>query len=638
MIAMIRVATVLSLFLATSPLFAKDYGVRFATEFRPARHPLHAGVSVTVEVTKPHPSEGGVVIEIDLPGDDITSVSDCVGTRPVRCTLPPWTELVWVTATMNAPGTFTATARVVSPADENPENDQDTWTFEVVNAPSLSVFASSWRYDPGMTAAVSVYVHNGAAAAKNVVLTMTLPGGGTFTGTPAEECDVTPDTIVCTFPELAYLDGRQLGVSLVLPDRLEGGDVPFTASVASSTLDFQPENDRVTITIPVIRHLIVDNTNDEGAGSLRQALLDAQQFCATVPLCTIDFRIPGAGEEGRFVIRPRSELPEVRGNVELDGATQTRFGGDTNPAGPEIVLDGSEAPPARGLVLGGPSCEMYVLDLAVVNFDGPGIEAYRGPYEYTKCRFLRFPNTLIEGNHLTGNYRGIAVTGPGYLTIVDNVIADNRRAGIFANGSSRVDIVRNRVTGNGASGIFINGDNPWKFQAAVVEENVISGNAEWGIARTFASDSRIRRNSIFGNRYLAIDAGLDFETPNVPEDTAWETGIPNKPVLISAHYDPGTGKTRVHGRLDSETNAGISTFALDFYASDALSAAGQAEMQQWLDVHVLPAKGGHADFVAEIEGDLRGRLITATNTRWHIVGWDEHVFDTSEPSNVLPVH
>ena len=45
----------------------------------------------------------------------------------------------------------------------------------------------------------------------------------------------------------------------------------------------------------------------------RQALLDTQQFCATAPLCRIVFRIPGAGEEGRFVIRPRSELPPVQG-------------------------------------------------------------------------------------------------------------------------------------------------------------------------------------------------------------------------------------------------------------------------------------------------------------------------------------
>lgn len=630
---MIRIAAVLVLFLSSVSLFAQDPGVRFVTELRPTRYLVRSEISFTVAVPRP-----GAVVELDVPGEILSVHSDCLRSSPVRCTVSPSTDFVWVSTKVDAAGTYTATTRLITPSGTDPANDRDTWTIEVVDAPSLSVAARSYRYDPGTAADVSVSFYNFGGVARDVVLTMTLPEDGTFTGRPAEECEVAAKSIVCRYEELPDLTARYLTVQVVTPDRLEGGTVPFEVSIAASAADFDPEDDRAAAVIDVLRNLVVDNTNDEGAGSLRQALLDTQQFCAAAPLCRIVFRIPGAGEEGRFVIRPRSELPPVQGNVAIDGATQTRFAGDTNPDGPEVVIDGSQAPPARGLILGGPSCEMYVTDLAIVNFDGPGLEAYRGPFHYTDCRYFLFPNTVVSGSRFTGNYRGIAVTGPGYVTIRDNVISGNVRAGVFANGSWRVDIVRNRITGNGASGIFLNPDNPNLFQGAIVEENVISGNAEWGIARTFTGDARIRRNSIFGNRYLAVDAGLDFETPNAARDDAWSTNIPNKPMLLSAHYDAATGKTRVHGRLDSETHAGVSTFAIDFYASDSLSGAGQAEMAQWLAVHVLPANGGHASFSVDLEGDFRGRSITATNTRWHIVGWDESVHDTSEPGNALIVH
>jgi hypothetical protein len=636
---MSRTASVaLLLFFATLPLSAQtagDTGVKLTSE---GRVPRHARVTYAIEVTKPE--SGDVAIEVDVPGDDVFAGGDCIGTKPLRCTVPGASRFLQVSTTLNDPGTFTATVRLLSVRDANPQNDQDSWTLEVLDQPSLTVWASGGRYEPGRTVPLPVSLYNGGAEAKDVVLTLTLPEGGTFTGRfeqggEALTCAAAGGSMVCTLPSLANRAVLSFFVEVALPDRLEGGEVPFTASVASSVPDFDPADDHFTGAFTLIRYLVVTNTDDEGAGSLRQALLDAQQDCATM-LCNVVFRIPGAGDGGRFVIQPRSELPELRGSVRLDGATQTAFGGDTNPDGPEIVLDGSLAP-ARGLLLGGPSCEMYVLELAIVNFSGPGIEARRGIYDYPRCPFFSFPNTVIARNHLSGNFRGVTVVGEGYATITDNVISGNRRAGIFTERSSYVEILRNRITGNGASGIFLHLDNPYALQGAVVEENVISGNAEWGIARALTGDARIRKNSIFGNRYLAIDSGLDLETPNRPEDPSAGGGVPNKPVLISAQYDPATNKTRVRGRLDSDTIFGLSAFTLDVYASASLSSAGQAEAEQWLAALALPANGGHTDFEMELEGDLRGRYITATNTRVHIVV-EDHVFDTSEISNAVVAH
>ena len=79
----------------------------------------------------------------------------------------------------------------------------------------------------------------------------------------------------------------------------------------------------------------VINTSDSGAGSLRQAILDANASGA--PPHTIVFNIttsdPGF-DLSVFTIKPLSPLPELRGGITVDGASQTLFSGDTNPLGP----------------------------------------------------------------------------------------------------------------------------------------------------------------------------------------------------------------------------------------------------------------------------------------------------------------
>src|SRR5262245_53416398 len=60
----------------------------------------------------------------------------------------------------------------------------------------------------------------------------------------------------------------------------------------------------------------VSNTNDSGSGSLRQAILDANNNAGAD---TIRFAIPGAGVH---TITPTSELPTITGPVTIDGYTQ----------------------------------------------------------------------------------------------------------------------------------------------------------------------------------------------------------------------------------------------------------------------------------------------------------------------------
>src|SRR5438128_1404125 len=69
----------------------------------------------------------------------------------------------------------------------------------------------------------------------------------------------------------------------------------------------------------------VDNTNDSGAGSLRQAILDAN---ASPGPDTIDFNIPGAGPHE---ISPTSALPTITEAVYIEGFSQPGASPNTNP-------------------------------------------------------------------------------------------------------------------------------------------------------------------------------------------------------------------------------------------------------------------------------------------------------------------
>jgi hypothetical protein len=68
----------------------------------------------------------------------------------------------------------------------------------------------------------------------------------------------------------------------------------------------------------------VSNTNDSGAGSLRQAILDAN---GNAGADTIKFSIPG---DGPHVITLATQLPGITQSVTIDGYTQAGAIKNTN--------------------------------------------------------------------------------------------------------------------------------------------------------------------------------------------------------------------------------------------------------------------------------------------------------------------
>ncbi|MEX0879792.1 MAG: IPT/TIG domain-containing protein [Thermoanaerobaculia bacterium] len=99
----------------------------------------------------------------------------------------------------------------------------------------------------------------------------------------------------------------------------------------------------------------VTNTSDSGAGSLRQAILDAN---ANAGSDIIAFNVSGAGCDGAGLctITPASALPTLTDAVLIDGYTQSGASPNTNALGGtnavlKIVVSGAGTPASAGLNL-----------------------------------------------------------------------------------------------------------------------------------------------------------------------------------------------------------------------------------------------------------------------------------------------
>jgi hypothetical protein len=173
--------------------------------------------------------------------------------------------------------------------------------------------------------------------------------------------------------------------------------------------------------------LEINNTNDSGAGSLRQALLDAN---ARTGGQTIVFNLPGTSVQ---TFTPASPLPTINVPVIIDGTTQPGYNGR-----PLIRLDGRNASSGNGLTLGAGSNGSIIRGLAIVRFSGAGIELSSSNNTVAAC-FLGTDasNALGAGNAA----EGIIVRGAnniiGGLTAGErNVINNNVRAGVSLSGSA----------------------------------------------------------------------------------------------------------------------------------------------------------------------------------------------------------
>lgn len=271
---------------------------------------------------------------------------------------------------------------------------------------------------------------------------------------------------------------------------------------------------------------IVTNTDNDGAGSLRQAIDDANNAANSGGPDEIHFNIPGAGVH---TIRPDFSLPGIDDSVVIDGYTQPGSSPNTLAVGNNAVLlveiNGANAGETTGLVVFAPDTTIRGL---VVN-------GFRKGSSSTAGRGIAVLGQSATNVSIVGNFSGVNAAG--------NAAVPNENIGIFVLDTSDVRIGgpapadRNVVSGNGIRGIFANatgvviqgnyvGTNaagsaavPNTFDgvfvaknsgyriggAAAGEGNLISGNGFTGITLNGVTDSFVQ-----GNR---IGVAVDGTTP-----------------------------------------------------------------------------------------------------------------------------
>ncbi|HSU44995.1 MAG TPA: Ig-like domain-containing protein [Casimicrobiaceae bacterium] len=406
----------------------------------------------------------------------------------------------------------------------------------------------------------------------------------------------------------------------------------------------------------------VSNTNDSGAGSFRQALLDANLAAGAD---TIVFAIPGAG---LHTITLTSLLPVITGPVVIDGYTQAGSSANTNPmnAGINAVLQieltgtqvslvfqpGSDGSTVRGLVINGSSNDKIdgqssnltvtgnflgtnAIGTAVgsgafggfgVRIEGSAANATIGgpnPADRNLIAgnsqggiILPFPSTT--GHLIQGNYIGTDVTGNVALglgeglalmanaSVLGNLVSGNPDGGInlLDNAVLRGNLIGTARDGTSAlpngnfGGISIDGNGSTIGGSGAGEGNVIAFNVNNGIA----SFTNLSGNRITQNSiHSNTSIGitlLNGGTP-LPNDAGDADTVPGN---HGQNYPVITSVAIAAGTatISGTINSNANTpLHLEFFANAACDASGNGEGHSFIGATDVTTDGsGNASFAA----------------------------------------
>jgi hypothetical protein len=279
----------------------------------------------------------------------------------------------------------------------------------------------------------------------------------------------------------------------------------------------------------------VTNTEDSGAGSLRDAITKAN---ASAAADTIDFNIPSIIDPNCdalsrvCTIYPFTSLPEISAPVIINGYSQPGSSPNTLATGSNaqlmIELSGAHTiptvTPLDGLKIGAPN--VVVKGLAINEWTGDGIEV-EGPSTTNTRIEGNFIGTDASGAQKKGN--GVSGVGSGVYVLgtpstvvggtpaaAHNVISGNVHGVTAQASNTRVqgNLIGTDKTGSGNLGNSFYG--VWLYYAdkAVIggttsgARNVISGNGASGsgvASGVYVYGSGATKNTIEGN-YIGTDA------------------------------------------------------------------------------------------------------------------------------------
>ncbi|HUS36076.1 MAG TPA: right-handed parallel beta-helix repeat-containing protein [Verrucomicrobiae bacterium] len=355
--------------------------------------------------------------------------------------------------------------------------------------------------------------------------------------------------------------------------------------VLVSSLLFNPRAATFTVT----------NTADSGAGSLRQAILDAN---ANAGPDVIDFNIAPAGEKTITLANASGGLADISDPVTIDGTTQPGFSGKA-----AIEVSGASVLTAvDGLRITTSNC--VVRGLVIDRFRSDGIEINGGG------------NNVIEGCIIGLNLAGATVSANSFngVLISDsssnriggataaarNIISGNVQQGVRIDGVTSmgnvvsgnyigVDITAAIDRGNNQHGVYVNGPVATTIGGATIDErNIISGNDQNGILIEGAGSER---TGVYGN-YIGTDAQGLVDLGNTADGVRIN--------LVGNHRIGGAGK----GNLISGNN------------SDGIEITGATATNNYVEANLI---GVNSTGAAGLANSTHGIQISA-NASWNYIG------------------
>jgi len=278
---------------------------------------------------------------------------------------------------------------------------------------------------------------------------------------------------------------------------LEAGQVTDTGGTAVADVTLG----KFTVAIPNPQNFIVTNTNDTGAGSLRDAIALANANVGTDTI-TFDPTVFSAPQS----IQPIGELL-ITDSVVVNGTKASN-----------IFLDGTGG--TRILRIDGPG----TLDVTLNNLTFTNAFATTGSGGGIQCvgENLTVNNCVFTGNKTSSSGAAIAQTVGGTLTVQDSVLSTNTTTttggggAINADSNTTVVIRRTTLSGNTAGG---NGGAIAFFGANLtVEDSLLAQNTAKIVAgggggiylSTTATSVTVRNSTITGNASSGDGGGIQL--------------------------------------------------------------------------------------------------------------------------------
>jgi len=325
-------------------------------------------------------------------------------------------------------------------------------------------------------------------------------------------------------------------------------------------------------TAPLAAATFTVTTNaDSGAGSLRQAILDAN---AAAGPDTIAFNITGSGVH---TISPATALPTITSPVTIDGYTQAGSLANTHDASQglntvlTIELDGAAIGAGsvcldvgaidttiKGLVIHG--CQTASIRIS----NGSGNAVIEGCFLGTDPTGTTVPSSSAPSAHVTGNTPSNCRIG-GTTPAARNLISggnDKIRFGISPGGPTNLlvqgNLIGTDITGtlalpsNGVGVSVTSGSGTMIGGTTAAARNVISGNANGVTLDGFSTAS-----SVIAGNYIGVDVTGAAPLGNTARGVIMDANVtiggtaPGAGNVISANHGIGV----VLGQSNTSTNA-----------------------------------------------------------------------------------